>query len=88
MGPTFTKNPGPQALDEPPWSVMLHVCYHMWLLRELKAIHITPLGEDNWKLTHYVSWVCPVHLGHSGFYMYVSLCSVRTMALLKSRFFW
>lgn len=47
---TLEKNPEHQGLSESPWLAMLYKYCQIWLLGELSASHVTPLGEDNWKL--------------------------------------
>lgn len=42
--------PEPPRLCVLPWLALLCMCCHALFLRELSAVHITPLGEDDWKL--------------------------------------
>lgn len=46
---TLEKNPEHQGLSESPWLAILYKYCQIWLLGELSASHVTPLGEDNWK---------------------------------------
>ena len=35
---------------------VFHTCCHTSLLKELRAIHAIPLGQDKWKLTSNLFW--------------------------------
>ena len=50
------KNSGHQGSGGLPRLAVFHTCCHTSLLKELRAIHAMPLGQDSWKLTPSLFW--------------------------------
>lgn len=52
------ENPGHQSPGEFLWLATVYACCYSSLL-ELCTIHMTSLGEDNWKFVPGLSWTLP-----------------------------
>ena len=50
------KNSGHHGSGGLSWLAVFHTCCHTSLLKELRAIHAIPLGQDKWKLTSNLFW--------------------------------